>query len=182
MAGTMIDTELSWSTDRLRVEPLTSDHTAELLPMFSEPKLYEFIGGWPLSQPELTERFARWVAGLSPDGTERWCNWVLRDREAGAVVGMVQATMPVDGQAAGPAHVAWMVRLSAQGRGYATEAATSLVDRLLGDGWAVVAAIHPDHAASQRVARHAGLRPTELIVDGEVRWERPAEPGPAPQS
>ncbi|RII89234.1 GNAT family N-acetyltransferase, partial [Clavibacter michiganensis] len=40
------------------------------------------------------------------------------------------------------------------------------------DGVGVVRAhIHPDHAASEAVARRLGLAPTDERVDGEVRWE-----------
>ena len=62
-----------------------------------------------------------------------------------------------------------MVR-AAQGRGYAKEAARSLVAVLQEAGWTVIAHIHPSHLASQRVARAAGLSPTIDIRDGEVRW------------
>lgn len=175
----MIDTERGWSTSRLQLEPLTRAHAVELFPVLDEPLLHEYIGGSPLPLAELTERFDRLQTGFSADGAERWCNWVLRERDEGAVLGMVQATLPVGGPADGPAHVAWIVGRTAQGLGYATEAATSLVDHLHGDGWTIVADIHPGHVASQRVAHHAGLRPTEQIVDGEVRWERLAAPGPA---
>jgi RimJ/RimL family protein N-acetyltransferase len=65
-----------------------------------------------------------------------------------------------------------MVR-PARGRGYATEAARSLVAVLQAAGWTVVAHIHPGHLASQRVARAAGLSPTPDVCDGEVRWVRP---------
>ena len=30
--------------------------------------------------------------------------------------------------------------------------------------------IHPEHEASQRIARHLGMEPTDTVVDGEVRW------------
>jgi RimJ/RimL family protein N-acetyltransferase len=63
-----------------------------------------------------------------------------------------------------------VVARTAQGRGYATEAARSLVARLLADGWTVTAHIHPAHLASQRVARAAGLSPTSEAHDGEIRW------------
>jgi hypothetical protein len=35
---------------------------------------------------------------------------------------------------------------------------------------AFTANIHPDHAASQGVARSLGLRPSESVLDGEVCW------------
>jgi RimJ/RimL family protein N-acetyltransferase len=64
----------------------------------------------------------------------------------------VQATLPAGGPTAGPAEVAWVVVRAAQGRGYAKEAAHSLVAVLQAAGWTVVAYIHPGHLASQRVA------------------------------
>ena len=63
-----------------------------------------------------------------------------------------------------------MLAREAQGRGYATEAACSLVARLRQDGWTVLAHIHPGHLASQRVAAAAGLSPTGAVHNGEVCW------------
>ncbi|MET4925960.1 GNAT family N-acetyltransferase, partial [Streptomyces sp. PSRA5] len=34
----------------------------------------------------------------------------------------------------------------------------------------IVAHVHPDHAASEAVARAAGLEPTDEWHEGEVRW------------
>ncbi|RIJ55314.1 GNAT family N-acetyltransferase, partial [Clavibacter phaseoli] len=54
----------------------------------------------------------------------------------------------------------------------AAECAAAMVAWLREDGVGVVrAAIHPDHAASEAVARRLGLAPTDERVDGEVRWE-----------
>jgi RimJ/RimL family protein N-acetyltransferase len=100
----------------------------------------------------------------------------MRVRDTGNAVGTVQVTMPAGGPAAGPAEVAWVVGVQAQGRGYAKEAACGLVALLREAGWAVAAHIHPAHLASQRVARAAGLSPTEEIQDGEVRWVASATP------
>ena len=103
------------------------------------------------------------------------------------VAGTVQATLPAGGPAAGPAEVTRVVIRPAQGRGYATEAARSLVALLHEAGWTVVAHIHPDHLAHQRVARGAGLSPTADVRDGEIRWVSPSAaapltPSPAPAS
>jgi hypothetical protein len=35
----------------------------------------------------------------------------------------------------------------------------------------VVAHVLPEHQASMGVARAIGLAPTDVVVDGEVRWE-----------
>jgi RimJ/RimL family protein N-acetyltransferase len=169
----VIDLDQGWRTQRLDLEPLTADHATELAPMLDDAALHEFTGGAPLAAPVLAARYARLAARRSPDGHQRWGNWVVRVRDTGAAVGTVQVTLPADGPAAGPAQVAWVIARPAQGRGYAKEAATGLVALLREAGWAVQAFIHPAHLASQQVARAAGMSPTGEALDGETRWVRP---------
>ena len=170
----MIDLDCGWRTDRLSLEPLTAAHATELAPLLDDRCLHEFTGGAPLSAAALTARYARLAVRRSPDGDQIWGNWVLRARVTGEAAGTVQATLPAGGPAAGPAEVAWVVVPSAQGRGYAKEAAHSLVAVLQAAGWTVVAYIHPGHLASQGVAQAAGLSLTTDIRDGEMRWASPA--------
>ncbi len=69
------------------------------------------------------------------------------------------------------AELAWVVGTQWQGRGIARVAARLVLDHLLAQGVRrVVAHVHPDHVASQRVAAALGLRPTPVVVDGEVEW------------
>ena len=165
----MIDLDSGWHTERLDLEPLTVAHATELAPLLDDLRLHEFTGGAPASAAALADRYRRLEKRRSPAGNQGWGNWVMRVRATGRAAGTVQATLPADG----PAEVAWVVAREAQGRGYAKEAARSLVALLLADGWAVVAHIHPGHLASQGVARAAGLSPTGDVYDGEVRWVSP---------
>ena len=174
----MIDLDRGWATERLDLEPLAVAHAAELAPLLDDPSLHEFTGGAPLPAAALADRYARLAARRSPDGNQMWGNWVMRVQASGEAAGVVQATLPAGGPAAGPAEVAWVVARPAQGRGYASEAARSLVALLRDDGWTVVAHIHPGHLASQRVARAAGLSPTSDVRDGETRWISPPAPAP----
>ena len=177
----MVDVRDGWQTARLTVEPLTPVHAREMHAVLADPALHTFTGGEPRSPAELEARYARLSGNDSADGREVWGNWVLRVTSTGAAVGELQATLPGARPGDGPALVAWVVGTEFQGRGYASEAAVSLVDRLRAAGWSVAADIHPDHVASQRVAAAAGLTPTEEVVDGELRWARGASatPGPA---
>jgi len=174
----VIDLDRGWATERLDLEPLAVAHATELAPLLDDPSLHEFTGGAPLPTAALADRYARLAARRSPDGNQMWGNWVIRVRASGAAAGVAQATLPAGGPAAGPAEVAWVLARPAQGRGYASEAARSLVALLRNDGWTVVAHIHPGHLASQRVARAAGLSPTSDVHDGETRWI--SSPAPAP--
>jgi RimJ/RimL family protein N-acetyltransferase len=156
------------TTTRLRLEPLRVDHASELAPAFDDPALHAFIGGAPATEQELRERFARQLAGHSPDGTQDWLNWVVRDRATRDAVGTLQATVSDKGTTA---ELAWVVATSRQGEGLATEATTAVRDALRTDGVATfVAHIHPAHAASAAVARRLGMQPTQPRDDGEIRW------------
>ncbi|AZM90491.1 GNAT family N-acetyltransferase [Streptomyces sp. W1SF4] len=154
-------------TDRLDLVPLRVEDAEEMAGVLGDPDLHVFIGGEPEGVEELRARYVRWGAG-SPDPGVAWCNWVVRLRAEGCLVGTVQATV-----GGGSAELSWVVGTAWQGRGIASEAARGLVVWLREQGVGeVVAHVHPDHAASAAVAAAAGLAPTGRWQDGEVRWER----------
>ncbi|MFD9462109.1 GNAT family N-acetyltransferase [Streptomyces sp. NPDC060027] len=155
------------STSRLDLVPLRAEHAEEMAEVLSDPALHTFIGGEPSTPQALRSRYERLVAG-SPDPAVLWCNWVLRERTEGFLVGTVQATV-----SGGVAEIAWVVGTPWQGRGYAVEAARSLVRHVIRafPVRTVVAHVHPAHHASAAVAAAAGLSPTGSVQDGEVRWE-----------
>ncbi|WP_406058945.1 GNAT family N-acetyltransferase [Streptomyces sp. NBC_01077] len=156
-------------TPRLDLEPLAVAHADEMTGVLADPALHTFIGGAPLTAPELRARYERLTAG-SPDPATVWCNWVVRLRTENRLAGTVQATLTDDGRVA---EVAWVIGTEWQGRGIAREAAEALVALLLEHGaHTIVAHVHPDHTASAAVARAAGLTPTDRVEDGEIRWER----------
>lgn len=165
-------------TARLVLVPLQVEHADEMADVLSDTALHTFIGGSPDDLRALRARYRRMTAG-SPDPTVSWCNWVLRLREEGCLVGTVQATVvPAapgpDGGDALIAEIAWVVGTPWQGRGIAVEAARGLVDWLAGQPAVrgVIAHVHPDHRASAAVATAAGLTPTDEWQDGEVKWQR----------
>ncbi len=155
----------AFESERLVMAPLVPDDAEELVGVLGDEALHEFIGGRPATLEELRTTYERLVAG-SPRPGEEWCNWVLRRRDDGRAVGTLQATLAGD-----VAEVAWVVGVDSQGQGWASEAATALVERLLAGGVTEVRAnIHPDHRASEVVATRAGLLPTDEVVDGERIW------------
>ena len=154
--------------DVVRLEPLAVVHAEEMAGVLADPALYEFIGGEPPDAATLRERYARLVVGRSGDGLEEWLNWIVRDPD-GAAAGTVQATVTEGGS---HAEVAWVIGVPWQGRGYATDAARTLVrcTPRIGDddahpGLALLAQRRPDHAsrseahgADPAVLGHAALR------------------------
>ncbi len=157
-------------SDRLTLDPLRVEDAAGMVKVLASSELYRFTAGVPPSFDELRRRYCLQVAGGSPDGAEVWHNWVLRTHQPVEAIGYVQATVRDGGLAA---DVGWVVGSRWQGRGYAAEAAGTMVAWLIGSGVEVVTAhIHPDHARSARVAERAGLRPTAVIEEGERVWRR----------
>ncbi|MFD4605227.1 GNAT family N-acetyltransferase [Streptomyces sp. NPDC058464] len=157
------------TTRRLDLLPLRVEHAEEMAAVLSDPALHTFTGGAPDTPETLRSRYRRIAAGPG-DPAVSWLNWVIRLRAESCLTGYVQAT--VTGSVA---EIAWVVGTPWQGRGIATEAARALVDRLRRQpAHTVIAHIHPDHRASAAVARAAGLTPTDIWHDGEIRWSRPA--------
>jgi len=152
------------------LEPLRVDHADELMPVLNDGLLHTFIGGKPADLEQLRARYTRQVVGRSPDGAQRWLNWLVRGEHAEAL-GTVQAT--ISGEEGEPvAEVAWVIGTAHQGNGYAREAAAVMVAWLRQAGArSVIAHVHPEHEASTAVARAIGLAPTATVLDGEVRWE-----------
>jgi RimJ/RimL family protein N-acetyltransferase len=189
------------ATARLALEPLRVSHAPAMVTVLGDPALYAFTGGEPPGIRELTARYERQTAGRSSDGHETWLNWVVTDPAGeplgylqatitGAADDAVThapddaaisahedtVTAPPDGTGTDTrtpqAELAWVIAASHQGHGYATEAAAAVTAWLREQGVThLVAHIHPDHRASQAVARHLQLHPTEIVVDGEIRWE-----------
>lgn len=154
-------------TARLRLAPLAAGHVKELSRLLVDPRLHQFIG--PSSTQELLLRLARQLQGPEMPGVY-WCNWGLHEVEADRLIGTVQATI-TSREGLLTAAIAWTVSVPWQRRGLAQEAARALIGWLQKSGVIkVIAYIHPEHNASQSVARAAGLAPTAEWLDGDICW------------
>ncbi len=155
----------------VRLEPLVVGHAAQMVEVLADPALYRFTGGTPPTLPELQRRYAAQAVGHSADENQWWLNWIVTSRDDAVALGYVQATIDRYGTDL-QASVAWVIAPGAQGRGLATEAGKAMLHWLRGHrARLIVANVHPDHAASQAVARKLGLHPTTVMEDGEVRWQ-----------
>lgn len=151
---------------RLILVPMQARDAQEMRAVLAAPELYGFTGGTPPTLADLQRRFEAQSAG-SPEAGVTWHNWIIRLVEGRVAVGFVQATVSAD-----TADIAWLVGVSWQRQGIATEATLAMCDWLAGQGvQCLVAHIHPDHVASARVAEAAGLTPTDgFDADGEAIW------------
>src|SRR4051794_31851742 len=82
------------------LRPLTEDDAPSLVGLLEEPALREWLRAEDADG--IRERIRGWASGRSPDGAERWLNWIARRRDGGEAVGGMQATGRDD--VAGGAH------------------------------------------------------------------------------
>lgn len=146
-------------TPRLRLEPQGEQHADALFPLLADPRLYEHVPQEPpTSLQALRERLARLATRRSPDGSELWLNWVMRDPRSGECIGRLQATVST-GE---PAYLAYEVFPPHWRRGYAAEGCTRmmrwLVETLQVDGF--VAEVDSLNAASLRLLERLGFERT----------------------
>ena len=146
------------TSPRLQFRPLVEGDAPALL------ELGEWVGASDLDG--IRERLRGWESRRSPDGAERWLNWLVLD--AGPA-GWVQATIRDD-----VALVAYAVLPARRGQGVATEAVAAVTRWLHARHPVVEAHIADDNAASQAVARRAGFSRTERRAGAETVWEHKA--------
>ena len=147
-------------TERLQLRGHTLVDVAECTAMWADPDVTRYIGGRPASAEDTWARVLRY-AGL-------WARlgygyWVARERGTGRFVGEVgladfrrDQTPPLDGAP----EVGWALAPWAHGQGFATEAVRAAL------AWSdahiqparSVCLIHPENAASLRVAEKCGFR------------------------
>ncbi len=160
-------------TTRLELRPLRAEDADAMFDVYADPLMYSFTGDPTPTLEDLRARYRRLAVGRSDDGRQDWRNWIARRREDGVPVGVLQATIDDDGR---HALIAWDIGVAWQGRGYATEAASRVMEWLGGQGVTTVEAyVHPAHDASASVAAKIGLEGTDEIVDGERVWRRVQE-------
>ena len=154
-------------TARLELTPLVLDDAEPMAAVLADPQMYEFIGGQPPDVTELRRRYTVLATYRSPDGSEWWLNWIVRDRVTRAPVGVVQATVSGDRS---HAWVAWEIGVAWQGERRATEAAAAMTDWLTGAGVGVIEADPgrpPRFIAAGVVATPAGLA-LPHVIEGSI--------------
>jgi len=82
----------------LRLEPQVAGHAPEMFEVLRDPAIYEFENQPPNSLEWLERRYQQLETRRSPDGSERWLNWVIR-LPSGRLAGYVQATVLLESTA-----------------------------------------------------------------------------------
>ncbi|MCJ1672330.1 MULTISPECIES: GNAT family N-acetyltransferase [unclassified Rathayibacter] len=151
---------LPFDTARLRFREMTEVDLDLLAELLGDPEVMRYYPA-----PKTRADAADWIAwnrrNYERDGFGLWVIETM-DREFVGDCGLTWQSV----NGIPELEVGYHVRSSLQGRGYATEAATACLESARRRGLAdrLVAIVHPENSASQRVAEKIGLR-----VAGEDR-------------
>jgi RimJ/RimL family protein N-acetyltransferase len=162
-------------TARLILEPLGARHTDDLLRLFNEPVVAEwlFLTG-PPTREQLTARVAVGEQFWRDNG---YGMFAVREKATGAFVARVGA-MPTP--ETGRIEIAWSTATAAHGKGYATEAAKASIAFTFArtDLTFLDCYLRPDNTASRRVAEKAGFRyqDTRYVYDRVLRYYKLPRP------
>jgi len=143
-------------TPRLLLRPWRATDKLAFAAMNADPEVMEDLGG-PISREESDEKLARYAAAFQRDRLSRW---VIECREAREFLGYTGLLYRPDHPIGAHFDLAWRLKRSAWGHGYATEAALAA----LRDGFERVglfealAYTSPDNLRSQAVMERLGLR------------------------
>lgn len=110
----------------VRLEPQIAAHAEEMFNVLSDPSIYEHENEPPASAEWLRTRFSKLESRVSPDGTERWLNWVIR-LPTSVLVGYVQATVFASHRAA----IAYELNSRYWGKGLAWAAVNLMIGELV---------------------------------------------------
>jgi [ribosomal protein S5]-alanine N-acetyltransferase len=152
------------------LEPRSMAHAEELFPVLAEAALYEFIHEEPPQSVEaLRKKLARSESRKSPDGTEHWLNWVVRDASRN-LAGYVQATVAANLET----NVAYAIGSAFWGRGLASAAVAQMLQIVATDFGAkrFSIIIERENRRSIRLAERLGF--SEAPVELAVRRGTPA--------
>jgi len=146
-------------TDRLTMRPPELDDFEDIVALWADPEVVRYIGGKPSTREESWHRLHRGAGQWALHG---YGPMMIREKASGRFVGEVgfadfgrQIDPPL-----GPLEAGWVLAPWSHGKGFATEAMTSLMGWItqLFAGHRAVCMIDVENDASQRVAAKCGFR------------------------
>jgi RimJ/RimL family protein N-acetyltransferase len=160
-------------TARLELIPLAEKFADDMYDGLQSPALYQYIAdSAPPSREWLRERYRRLEGGRSPDSSELWLNWLLREKITGRFVGHVQATVKDRS-----ASVAYVLFLNACGVGYANEAVGRMLLSLERDYGVrgFTATVHVGIQRSIRLLERLGFTRQSFTKNAEIIRGEPTD-------
>ncbi|OIH94222.1 MULTISPECIES: GNAT family N-acetyltransferase [unclassified Curtobacterium] len=151
-------------TMRLRFREMTPDDLDDMAALLGDPQVMAFYPA-----PKSREDAARWIAWNQENYAEHGHGlWIVETLDGDFVGDCGLTWQDVNGTPA--LEVGYHVRAALQGQGFATEAATACrnLARDVLHASDLVAIIHPENTASERVARKLGMERREDDRGGAI--------------
>ncbi|MDR6986040.1 RimJ/RimL family protein N-acetyltransferase [Paenarthrobacter nitroguajacolicus] len=151
-------------TDRLRFREMTPADLDEMTSLLGDPAVMTYYAA-----PKTRDEAAAWIEWNQANYARHGYGlWIVETHDGDFVGDCGLTWQQVNGRS--ELEVGYHVRSDLQGRGYGTEAALACLEFARNEvGVALlVAIIHPDNAASRRVAEHLGMRALEDDTGGSA--------------
>ena len=158
---------ITLETERLTLRMLRESDLDAYAEMCADPEVMRYIGdGQPLARQMAWRNLAMMVGHWTLRG---YGLWAVEERSSGMFAGRIGFWNPEGWPGF---ELGWMLRRACWNRGYATEAAQAALRQAFTEmkQLHVISLIHPDNAASMRVAQRLG----ERLVDSTEVLGRPA--------
>jgi RimJ/RimL family protein N-acetyltransferase len=144
--------EVTLETERLTLRMWRESDYEQYAKICADPEVMRFIGGKPFTPTESWRHMAFMIGHWRLRG---YGSWAVEEKSSGRLIGRLGFSNP----AGWPGfELGWTLGREFWGRGYATEGARRALDYAFTDldKDHVISCIHPDNAASIRVAERLG--------------------------
>jgi len=156
---------LPQDTERLRFREMTPEDLDLMAGLLGDPEVMTYYPA-----PKSREEAAKWIAWNQANYAQHGYGLWIVETHDGGFLGDCGLTWQKINDESTELEVGYHVRAEYQGRGFATEAAAACRDyaRDVLKAAKLVALIHPDNAASRRVAKKIGMRPEDEDHGGPI--------------
>lgn len=162
----MLDKTIKVETDRLIMRPFTLDDRDVIFEVMKDKDMYVYTPDEPWKSTETAEEFIKLAIRLYNDDHHTFKHFfAVTTKESGEVIGIcgiggIQYDRTKN-------EVFYSIGKNYWGNGYATEAAKAMLSYAFGKLGLdkIIAAVHPDNIASNRVLEKIGLKRTGVITD-----------------
>jgi [ribosomal protein S5]-alanine N-acetyltransferase len=158
-------------TSRFALAPLTAADAIRMYVPFCDPSLYFFVPTEPpATMGALTTRFEALEKRQSPDGSERWLNWIVERKTGGddtwrQPVGLIEVTLFPNHQAL----IGYFTFREFWGQGVASEALPVILEHLVKEYGVRLfkAEVDSRNFASVRVLEKCGFHIAETVPQAD---------------
>ncbi|MGI9350669.1 MAG: GNAT family N-acetyltransferase [Rhizobiaceae bacterium] len=161
---------LVFESERLRFKPLGEEDLSLSIKLWTDPEVTQYVSG-PTSEAELVKNHSKYMQRCAGGAIGVWTLTTLERREK--IGTAILLPMPVelddtdwdlvagDGLPDGDIEVGYILKKSAWGKGYATEACARMIEFGFENTSLreIVASIDEDNHASEKVLLKSGLKP-----------------------